>query len=291
MKLLHKKHKNTGILFELLTRQITNDVLEGKNSSIAEEIMQRHFNPRTDLGRELMLYRSFFNIDQLSENKAFQFIGLISKQREKLDEKALSSQKYNLIKDIKEHYDLKEFSNIRIPSYKIYASIYKLFEVDTEALFEVEDVATTQFTLVEHLMGKTDTQEVKREVAIMEAVRSQDQTSRILTYKVLLEKFNEKYAHLSDKQKKLLREYIYNISTSNKLHKFINEEAKNIRSELESVLGKVDNTVTQIKLREVISQLEKMMGITIIKENHITSMLFAYEILDELNQLGKSHGR
>jgi hypothetical protein len=287
----HNKIKNTGILFELLTRQITNDVLEGKNSSIAEEIMQRHFNPRTDLGRELMLYRSFFNIDQLSENKAFQFIGLISKQREKLDEKTLGSQKYNLIKDIKEHYDLKEFSNIRIPSYKIYASIYKLFEVDTEALFEVEDVATTQFTLVEHLMGKTDTQEVKREVAIMEAVRSQDQTSRILTYKVLLEKFNEKYAHLSDKQKKLLREYIYNISTSNKLHKFINEEAKNIRSELESVLGKVDNTVTQIKLREVISQLEKMMGITIIKENHITSMLFAYEILDELNQLGKSHGR
>jgi hypothetical protein len=282
----HNKIRNTGILFELLTRQITNDVLDGNVNSIAEQIMQKHFNPKTELGKELFLYRSFFNIEELTENKAFRFINMILKQREKLDERTLNRQKYQLIKDIKESFDIKSFTNIRIPSYKIYASIYKLFESNTDNLFDVDDAAKAQFTLVEHMMGKVENVEVKQEVELMETFRTQDQTTRLLTYKILLEKFNEKYSHLSEKQKDLLREYIYNISTSNKLQKLINEEAKLLQKEIESILGKVNNTVTQIKLRETLSQLDKMTQITVVKENHITAMLFAYEIVDELKRVG-----
>jgi len=283
----HNKIKNTGILFELLTRQITSDVLQGKPTSIAESIMQRHFNPKTDLGKELMLYRSFFNITQLSENKAFRFITLLLQQHKKIDETTLATQKFNLIRDIKEHYDLKAFAKSRVPSYKIYASIYQLFEANAkEDCFDVDNVATAQFTLVEHLMGQSNVDSVNKERQIMESVRSKTQSGRIQSYKELLEQFNQKYSQLSDKQKNLLREYIYNISTSNKLQLIINKEAKELHEKISAVLGKIDNTVTQIKLREVLVQLGKLEEATTIKENHITSMLFAYEIYQELQTMG-----
>jgi len=287
----HNKIKNTGILFELLTRQITADVLQGKSTSIAESIMQRHFNPKTDLGKELMLYRSFFNIMQLSEAKAFRFITLLLEQHNKINSGMLASQKFNLIRDIKEHYDLKAFAKSRVPSYKIYASIYQLFEANIQQdRFDVDSVATAQFTLVEHLMGQSNVDSVNKERKLMESVRSKTQSGRIQSYKELLEQFNQKYAHLSEKQKNLLREYIYNISTSNKLQLVINKEAKELHEKIEAVLGKVDNTVTQIKLREVLVQLGKLSEATTIKENHITSMLFAYEIYQELQTMGIAHG-
>ena len=290
-KLSHNKLKNVGLLFELLTRQITADVLQGKSTSIAEEIMQRHFNPKTDLGKELMLYRSFFNITQLSEGKAFRFIELLLKQHSKINTAVLASQKFNLIRDIKEHYDLKAFTKSRVPSYKIYASIYQLFEANgNQERFDVDSVAVPQFTLVEHLMGQSNVDAVNKERKIMESVRSKTQSGRIQSYKELLEQFNQKYAHLSDKQKNLLREYIYNISTSNKLQLVINKEAKELHEKIELVLGKVENTVTQIKLREVLVQLGKLAEATTIKENHITSMLFAYEIYQELQTMGIAHG-
>lgn len=289
----HNKIKNTGILFELLTRQITNDVMEGKTTSAAEYIMQKHFSPKTELGKELMLYRSFFNVNNLSEQKAFKFITLLLQQRNKLNEETLRSQKYHLIKDLKESYDLKMFFNTRIPSYKIYASIYKLFETahDTVHIEDVECVAGAQFTLVEHLMGKVDSEVVARENAIMEVMREKDESVRVRSFTILLEKFNEKYAELSTKQKNLLREYINNISTSGKFAKYINEEAKILYNEIQTVLGKVENTVTQIKLREVLSQLDKVSTITIVKENHITAMLVAYEICQELSKLSDSHAK
>lgn len=287
----HNKIKNTGILFELLTRQITADVLQGKPTSVAESIMQRHFNPKTELGKELMLYRSFFNITQLSENKAFRFITLLLQQHNKINESLLSQQKFNLIRDIKEHYDLKSFAKSRVPSYKIYASIYQLFEANAKQdCFEVDSVATAQFTLVEHLMGESNVDEANKERQIMESVRSKSQSGRIQSYKELLEQFNQKYAHLSDKQKNLLREYIYNVSTSNNLQVVVNNEAKELRDKIEEVLGKVDNTVTQIKLREVIAQLGKLTEVTVVKKHHITSMLFAYDIYQELQTMGIAHG-
>ena len=288
----HNKIKNTGILFELLTRQITSDVLQGKSTSIAESIMQRHFNPKTDLGKELMLYRSFFNITQLTEAKAFRFIELLMKQRSKINEDKLSTQKFNLIRDIKEHYDLKAFAKSRVPSYKIYASIYQLFEVNgSQDRFDVDSVAAPQFTLVEHLMGQSNVEAVNKERKIMESVRSKTQSGRIQSYTQLLEQFNQKYAHLSDKQKTLIREYMYNSPTSNTLQKVINKEAKELHEKIEAVLGKVENTVTQIKLREMLSQLDKLSEVAVIKENHITSMLFAYEIYQELQTMGITNGK
>jgi hypothetical protein len=281
----HNKLKNTGILFELLTRQITNDVMERKEFSVAEKLLREHFSSKTELGKELILYRAFFNTQQLSESKSFEFIKIIGEQRQRLNEKLLNTQKYLFIKQLKEHYNLKEFLSVRIPSYKIHASIYKMFDaiVNENTGFEdIEDIVNSKFTIVEHLSGQTQQLSVKQENAIMELVRNQDEDLRLLSYSMLLKNFNERYKNLSEQQKFLLREYMYNVSNINTIKKYVTEQASTVLVEIKSVLHKVNNKVTKIKLQEVISQLQKMQKISVVKENHITAMLIAYQIVQEL---------
>ena len=55
-KLKHSKIKNTSILFELLTRQITADVLANKSTKTVK-IVKEFFNEKTELGKELQLYK------------------------------------------------------------------------------------------------------------------------------------------------------------------------------------------------------------------------------------------
>jgi len=281
----HNKLKNTGILFELLTRQITNDVMERKDFSVAEKLLREHFSSKSELGKELILYRAFFNSTQLSEAKSFEFINIIAEQRKKINEKMLNMQKYLFIKELKEHYNLKEFLSVRLPSYKIYASIYKMFDSAVNENTEVEDVedlVTSRFTIVEHLSGQSQLQPAKRETAIMEMVRGQDEDLRLLSYSILLKSFNERYTNLTDKQKALLREYIYNVSNMNTIRQYVTTEATAVMNEIKTLTHRVKNKVTAIKLHEVVSQLQKMQTVNLVRENHITAMLIAYQIVQEL---------
>jgi hypothetical protein len=284
----HNKLRNTGILFELLVRQITADVMENKQNSAAVRLMREFFNSKKELGKELVLYRAFFNVQNLSEQKAFELLKLITEQRKKLNQNLLNEQKYNLIKEIKNNFDLKEFFAVRVPSYKIYASIYKNFDVSINGLDEVhtiEELANSQFTIVEHLCGTTRNKEIKEHTDLSNVIRNQENDVRFLSYKILIEKFNQKYEGLNDKQKKLLQEYIYNTSNSSRLKTYIQAESMVLSKQIKDVSNKVEDKVVRIKLTEVVSQLKKMQTAQTIKENHMVAMLIAYEILKELKSL------
>ena len=284
----HNKLRNTGILFELLVRQITSDVMENKKDGIAVKLMREFFNSKKELGKELMLYRAFFNVQNLSEQKAFQLLKLVTEQRKNLDQHVLDTQKYLLIKEIKKNFDLKEFFAARIPSYKIYASIYKSFDAAVNGINDtttIEELANSQFTIVEHLSGKMLNKEIKEHNELSKIVRSQDDDIRFLSYKILIERFNEKYKGLDEAQKKLLQEYIYNISNTSKLKTYTQGESHRLAKEITQASKKVKDKVTRIKLGEVVSQLQKVQTATVVKENHMTAMLIAYEILKELKTL------
>ena len=76
----HSKIKNTGILFELLTRQITADVLNDKKSqSVA--IIKRFFNEKTELGKELQLYRILSEKHYSTEDRALQLFETVLNHR------------------------------------------------------------------------------------------------------------------------------------------------------------------------------------------------------------------
>ena len=284
----HNKLRNTGILFELLVRQITSDVMENKKDGAAVKLMREFFNSKKELGKELMLYRAFFNVQNLSEQKAFQLLKLVTEQRKNLDQHALDTQKYLLIKEIKKNFDLKEFFAARIPSYKIYASIYKSFDAAINGINDtttIEELANSQFTIVEHLSGKAPNKEIKEHNELSKIVRSQDDDIRFLSYKILVERFNEKYKGLDEAQKKLLQEYIYNISNTSKLKMYTQGESRRLAKEIAQYTKKVSDKVVRIKLSEVVSQLQKVQNATVIKENHMTAMLIGYEILKELKSL------
>jgi len=284
----HNKLRNTGILFELLARQITADVMENKKEGVAVKLMREFFNTKKELGKELMLYRAFFNVQNLSEQKAFQLLKLVTEQRKNLDQHALDTQKYLLIKEIKKNFDLKEFFAARIPSYKIYASIYKNFDAATNGISDtttIEELANSQFTIVEHLSGKASNKEIREHNELSNIIRSQDDDIRFLSYKILIERFNDKYKGLDDTQKKLLQEYIYNISNTSKLKTYTQSESRRLAKEIAQASTKVKDKVTRIKLGEVVSQLQKVQNAIVVKENHMTAMLIGYEILKELKTL------
>ena len=284
----HNKIRNTGILFELLVRKITSDTLDNRSNDTAVKLMKEYFNSKTELGKELILYRSFFNAQQLSETKAFELLNVLISQRKKLNEIALNTQKYKLIREIKNNYDLKEFLNARIPSYKVYASVYKVFDSvvnEIQDFNEIEGMVEAKFTIVEHLGGKMISKEIKNDTALYETVKGQEEDLRLLTYKILMEKFNQKYVGLNDRQKYLLREYISNVSNSVALRTYATNMAKDLVKEIKLKSPRLDNKITKIKLAEVVTQLEKIKTVQIVKENHMTALLIALEITKTLDTL------
>jgi hypothetical protein len=262
--------------------------MENKKESAAVKLMREFFNSKKELGKELMLYRAFFNVQNLSEQKAFQLLKLVTEQRKNLDQNVLNTQKYLLIKEIKKNFDLKEFFSARVPSYKIYASIYKSFDAAVNGIGDfttIEELATSQFTIVEHLAGKTVTKEIKEHNELASVIRSQEDDIRFLSYRILIERFNEKYKGLDEAQKKLLQEYIYNISNTGNLKNYTVAESVRLSKELKNFSRKVTDKVIRIKLAEVITQLQRIQHASVIKENHMTAMLIGYEILKELKSL------
>lgn len=285
-KINNSKYKNTGVLFELLVRQITSDTLAGKPMSEALNILKKYFNASRELGKEMQLYRAFFESGKLTENKAIHFIDLILEQRKKLDERKLALEKYDLIKEIKAHYALDEFLSARVPHYLIHASIYKTFANQTvkgqaTSVVNISEVMTAKFTLVEHLLGSHKKAEAMREDALIKEFKEQTEDLRLLTYKIAVDRFNEKYSNLNDKQKALLREYIENVSNSHSLIKYVKQEIPLMRAQLISKAKETDK-ITNIKLTEVASQLEKIGSKNVIRDNEVTAMMIAYEIIKEV---------
>jgi len=284
-KIKHSKFKNTGFIFELLVRQITAEVMSS-SKSVAEKLLKEHFNSKQELSKELKLYQYLINEKYNSESKAEQFINTILEARKKIDEKKLTKEKYNLIKQIKETYDLDEFIKSPISNYKTLASIYKIFEtVVTDTQYEPTDIVSARFTIAENIINSSiQNKEIKIKDAVLEEYRKQDDDLRAVSYKLLVESFNNKYKNLTEQQKGLLREYINNINNTGKLNEYVSNEVTNLVNSLKEIGGKISDKVTKIKLAETISNIRKIKSVKKIKEQHLSAMMMTYELLNELKQ-------
>ena len=284
-KIKHSKFKNTGFIFELLVRQITSEIMSS-NKSVAEKILKEHFNSKKELSKELKLYQYLINEKYNSESKAEQFINTILEARKKIDEKKLIKEKYILIKEIKETYNLDEFIKSPISNYKTLASIYKIFEtVTSDESFDPTDIVSSRFTIAENIINSSiQNKDAKVKDAVLEEYRKQDDDLRAVSYKLLVESFNSKYKNLTEGQKGLLREYINNINNTGKLNQYVNEEVTKLVDSLKEVGSKISDKVTKIKLAETISNVRKIKSVKKIKEQHLSAMMMSYELLSELKE-------
>jgi hypothetical protein len=288
-KIKHSKFKNTGFIFELLVRQITSEIMSS-SKSVAETILKEHFNAKKELSKELKLYQFLINEKYNSEVKAEKFIDTILDARKQLDEKKLIKEKYNLIKQIKETYGLDEFIKSPISNYKTLASIYKIFEVvSTNEQYDPTDIVSSRFTIAENIINSSiQNKEARIKDAVLEEYKKQDEDLRAISYKMLVESFNNKYKNLTEEQKLLLREYINNINNTGKLNEYISTEIIKLINGLKEVGSKIPDKVTKIKLAETISNIRKIKSVKKIKEQHLSAMMMSYELLKELkNSLNK----
>jgi hypothetical protein len=286
-KLKHSKIKNTSILFELLTRQITADVLAGKSTK-SVLIVKKYFNENTELGKELQLYRILSEKHHESSDRATQLLEAVIKSRQKLSNTRLRREKYNLIKEIKESYNVSDFFNGRISNYRILASIYNVFQSETtNDVFDPEGVVNSKFTVLEHITSKKLSAEETKAKVLKEYSKT-DKDLRLLAYQILVDKFNQKYKTLNESQKSLLKNYINNVSNTNSLREFVDNEVSKIKKQLNSHIKKVEDKVTQIKLSEAINQVENLTKGRVVKDKQVLTLMRYYELIKELKNVHES---
>ena len=285
-KLKHSKYKNAGILFELLVRQVTADILNGNGESKANNILRKYFTESTELGKENRLYRIIMEEKTKDQSSADRLLETIIKTRKKLNEKMLNLQKYNLIKEIKENYPIDGFLKGSISNYKLLASIYKVFEESVNTLeCDPREIFRARNCIVESIAAaKTPTRVISEDEKkdLIKVYQQQNEDVRLLAYKLLIDSFNEKYRNLDDKQKVLIREYINNVSNTNSLREYINTEVPEVRKQISELKGKINNDVVRIKLDETLNQLDKITKGTLVKENQIMALMLSYELIKEL---------
>jgi len=279
-KIKHSKFKNSGILFELLVRQIASDTVSNKDSA-AIGIVRKYFN-KSELAKEYKLYQALITPKSLSEAKAETFINSTLEASLRLNKTALRKEKYNIIKEIRDHYDIEEFFKAKINHYKQYAAAFNLIEAHNSLEFtEPQHIIDNKITLLEHITRREiDKESVKDRV--MEEFTNMDKGSRILAYRMLLEKFNSKYATLSDRQKLILKEFINNISNTTKLRDFVNKNFTIINEQITKIIPTVADKTTQIKLAEVITLLHPLDKTQNVKDENIISLLQYYQLIEEL---------
>jgi hypothetical protein len=285
-KIKHSKFKNTGILFELLVRQITSDTLNNVSESQAGKIIRKFFHKNSPLSKELSLYQTIIKEKFNSETKASSLIEACLTARKKLNQKQLVNEKYNLIKEIKLNWDLNEFFNTRVSNYKVLASVYNLFEYDVTD--NPKSMVNNKYTLIEHItFNKSDKQDkVKEKDTIIESLSKETSDIRNLTYKILTEKFNQKYSkNLSISQKNLLKKYITNVSNTTQLKEFVSSECLKLNKGLTELNKKVSDKVTKIKLTEVVKLLTKLTESKNVKDEHILALMKYYDLANELKKV------
>jgi len=285
-RIKHSKFKNTGLLFELLVRQTTSDVLNEKDESIAISLVKKYFGKDRPLSRELKLYKTLMETKFSNENRATELIDETLIARTKLINSSLKKEKYNLIKEIKDNFNIDEFFKNKLSNYKELASVYKLFEASLRTEGDLQPLEKIQCrqTLIERISNKPV---ISPEVndAMFDEYRKQSDDLKKLAYSLMIEKFNKKYQSLDIRQKNLLREFIYNATDVASFRVFINTQIDEIKAELSENVSKIEDTGTRIKVEgmiEHINELKHDKGA--IKDDHLVQLMKYFELTKEVKR-------
>lgn len=284
MKIKHSKYKNSGLIFELLVKQVAADTLNKKDSP-AVDIIRKFYSGNTSLAKEYRLYEFVTKNNRISQNKAEAIVSTIIEISRKLNQESLRKQRYELIAEIKDNYNIEDFFAIKVRDYKPLAALYCLMEAqNNDQLIDPNFIVNNKVTILEHLTSDNqDAREVKD--TLIEEYSKYDKDLRLLAYKLLLEKFNDKYKDLLPEQKNILKEFITSVSSTNRLRDLINKEIVVIKERIEALADKVNNEVTKIKLNEIINNISEVSKKEKVSENHLVNLMQYYELINELKAL------
>ena len=284
MNIKHSKYKNTGLIFELLIKQIAADTLNNKDSA-AVKIIKKHFTGKSALVREFKLYEFILKNKGIGQQKAETILSTITEISRKIDQKSLKTQKYDLISSIKENYNLEEFFAIQTPDYKALASLYCLLEAqNNDDIVDPKFLINFKSTLLEHLTTKKQNAEDVKDTLI-EEYSKYDKDLKLLTFKILLEKFNDTYKDLLPEQKNILKEFITSVNSTTRLRNLVNEELTKISGIVKKLSSKVKDEVVKIKLDEVAKAIIPISSKDKVSDTHLVNLMQYYDLVNELKSL------
>ena len=284
MKIKHSKFKNTGLIYELLVKQIAADTLS-KNESPALVILRKYFAGKTTLAKELKLYEYILKNTNLIDTKAETVISTITEISRKFNQKTLKESKYKLIAELKDSYNIEEFFAIQVRDYKPLAALYCLLEAqNNNTLVNPEFLVNNKLTVLEHLTSTTIDKEAVKDTLI-EEYSKYDKDLRLLTFKILLEKFNNNYKDLLPEQKNILKEFITSVNSTTRLRNLVNEEVEKIKNEVEDLGLKIKDEVVKIKLQEVLKGIKPLKKTEKISDNHLINLMQYYDLVNEMRKL------
>jgi len=272
-KLKHSKFKNTGLIFNLLSNQLTSDILSNKvNESL--KILKKYFKEGTELHKELLCYQAILNTNTTKESIAQKLIELTVQQHNKLNKKKLNFERYNLVKEIHNHYP-ESFFNSNVNNYKVLASTYKLFEHDLES--NIIEYNNNYIKLMELI---TESKVIENTNTDLNELDNLPKDIQQIAYNSLVKKFNEKYKSLNEGQKRLINKFVTENVQSIEFKDFIISEAIEVKQNLQFSLVKVNDNVLKIKLNEIMNLIDNIIHTKQIKENQLSALIKYYELID-----------
>ena len=284
MKIKHSKFKNTGLIFELLVKQIAADTLN-KDESPALGILKEFYASKSSLSKEYKLYDLVSKSRGVSQKKAEAIVSTITEVSRKLNQTTLKNQKYKLISEIKKHYNIEDFFSIQVRDYKPLAALYCLLEAQNNSqLVDPQYLVDNKVTILEHLTAVTQNEDSVKDTLI-EEYSKYDKDLRLLTFKILLEKFNDNYKNLQKKKKNILKEFITSVNSKTRLRTVVNEELSKITSEVNKLSKKVKDEVVKIKLDEVAKAIVPLKKTEAITDTHLVNLMQYYDLVNELKAL------
>lgn len=283
MKIKHSKYRNTGLIFELLIKQVAADTLSGKESP-AIKIIKKFFTGNSSLGKEYKLYEYVLKNKGVGSKRSEAVLNTVLELSRKLDNETLRKQKYEIVKDLKEVYDLEEFFSIKVESYKPLAALYCLLEATNQNNIDPSSIVDNKVTILEHLTQNTQSKKHSKD-RLIEEYTKYEKDVRLLAYKILLEKFNKQYENLLPEQKHILKEVITSTNSTTKLRNLVNEEIKKIRQEVSQLKTRVEDQIISIKLEEILKNMKPLTNAQKVEDNHLISLMQYYDLVNELKKL------
>lgn len=283
MKVKHNKFRNTGLIYELLVKQVAADTLSSKDSP-AISILKKFYTGNTVLVKEFKLYDFILKNRGVSREKAETILSTITELSRKFNQSSLKKIKYNLIKEIKEHYNVDEFFSIKVRDYKPLAGLYCLMEAQNNSeLVDPEIFVNNRLTLLEHLTSQMQNPDDVKD-SLIEEYSKYSKDLKLITYRILLEKFNQKYDDLLPEQKNILREFINSMSSTTKLRNIVNSELETIKNKILENLDKVDE-IHKIKLNEIAKNMTPIPNSEKIGDDALVNIMLYHDLAHELSIL------
>ena len=138
-------------------------------------------------------------------------------------------------------------------------------------------------TILEHL---TELQQDENKVrqSLIEEYGTYEKDLKLLTYKILLEKFNNKYKNLLPEQKNILKEFITSVDSTNKIREFVNRELTKVYEEISKLVPSVTDDIVKIKLQEVADNIALLTNKERVNDDTLALLMQYYELIKEIRE-------